>query len=295
VPPLGEWAKQLSVVQRTSRRGPTPAQQAHRSQLGKHAASLLAKLRMVNFESFIAARFRDVDLVGRMERQSGSAGCCPAPGADPGTCPRCPENGLEKMDRRRVSIASIGRTRDRGILDALLLVFAEADPSATISCRAFNRPQVKLIDTHGRVRGGGGGGGGGLGGGGCWNRITGTLSSSMAKSYEVDCIIYPPVSSLSPLAQEVFRDHRSWRDDHRRALVEGPPRGEPARNVQAIPLNSLYLVPTIGTDVELPLRCGRTSTPLPLSSLAMLPDGRSMSGGHPAAEDRVRDQRREIE
>jgi cyclohexanone monooxygenase len=176
VPPLGEWAKQLYVVQRTpavvNARGNRPTDPNWASTL----KSGWQRARMVNFESVIAGTVRDVDLVGDEWTQIWEPPAAPAPGADPGTVAAMVQKmDLEKMDAARARIASI--VKDPATAASLMPYYNRFCRRPTFSDEylpSFNRPNVKLIDTQGR----------GL------ERITENAIVFDGQSYEVDCIIY---------------------------------------------------------------------------------------------------------
>ena len=175
VPPLGEWAKQLYVVQRTpavvNARGnrPTDPDWASSLQPGWQ------KARMVNFEAVIGGFVRDVDLVGDEWTQFWEPPA-PAPGADPGELAAMARRmDIEKMDQARARIDSI--VKDPATAASLKPYYNRFCRRPTFSDEylpTFNRPNVKLIDTEGR----------GL------ERITQNAIVFDGQSYEVDCIIY---------------------------------------------------------------------------------------------------------
>jgi cation diffusion facilitator CzcD-associated flavoprotein CzcO len=176
VPQLGEWAKQLYVVQRTpavvNARGnrPTDPQWARTLQPGWQ------KARVVNFESVIGGLVRDVDLVGDEWTQFWEPPPAPDPGADPGELAAMARRmDLEKMDQARARIDSI--VKDPATAASLRPYYNRFCRRPTFSDEylpTFNRPNVKLIDTEGR----------GL------ERITQNAIVFDGQSYEVDCIIY---------------------------------------------------------------------------------------------------------
>jgi len=176
VPQLGEWAKQLYVVQRTpavvNARGnrPTDPQWARTLQPGWQ------KARVVNFESVIGGLVRDVDLVGDEWTQFWEPPPAPDPGADPGELAAMARRmDLEKMDQARARIDSI--VKDPATAASLKPYYNRFCRRPTFSDEylpTFNRPNVKLIDTEGR----------GL------ERITQNAIVFDGQSYEVDCIIY---------------------------------------------------------------------------------------------------------
>jgi cyclohexanone monooxygenase len=176
VPQLGEWAKQLYVVQRTpavvNARGnrPTDPQWARTLQPGWQ------KARVVNFESVIGGFVRDVDLVGDEWTQFWEPPPAPGPGADPGELAAIARRmDIEKMDQARARIDSI--VKDPATAASLKPYYNRFCRRPTFSDEylpTFNRPNVKLIDTEGR----------GL------ERITENAIVFDGQSYEVDCIIY---------------------------------------------------------------------------------------------------------
>jgi cyclohexanone monooxygenase len=176
VPPLGEWAKQLYVVQRTpavvNARGNRPTDPNWASTL----QSGWQKARMVNFESVVAGTVRDVDLVGDEWTQFWEPPAAPDPGADPGEVAAMVQKmDIVKMEVARARIASI--VKDPATAASLKPYYNRFCRRPTFSDEylpTFNRPNVKLIDTQGR----------GL------DRITENAIVFDGQSYEVDCIIY---------------------------------------------------------------------------------------------------------
>jgi cyclohexanone monooxygenase len=176
VPQLGEWAKQLYVVQRTpavvNARGnrPTDPQWARTLQPGWQ------KARVVNFESVIGGFVRDVDLVGDEWTQFWEPPPAPDPGADPGELAALARRmDIEKMDQARARIDSIVKNpATAASLKPYYNRFCRRPTFSDEYLPTFNRPNVKLIDTEGR----------GL------ERITQNAIVFDGQSYEVDCIIY---------------------------------------------------------------------------------------------------------
>ena len=175
VPPLAEWSKQVYVVQRTPAvvniRGnhPTDPTWARTLKPGwQHA-------RMANFEQVMLGTERESDLVG-----DEWSNFWEVPSIDPDATPETIAKivqrlDLQKMEQARARIDSI--VKDPVTAAALKPYYNRYCRRPTFSDEylpAFNRPNVKLIDTEGR----------GL------DRITENAIVFDGKSYEVDCIIY---------------------------------------------------------------------------------------------------------
>jgi cyclohexanone monooxygenase len=175
VPALGEWAKQLYVVQRTpavvAERGnrPTDSAWASSRQPGWQ------KARMANFEKVLAGQAVE-DLIGDEWTRFWEAPPAPGPDSDPGEFAGMIQKlDIEKMEGMRDRIDSI--VDDPATAESLKPYFNRFCKRPTFSdtyLPTFNRPNVKLIDTQGR----------GL------DRITGNAIVFDGRSYEVDCIIY---------------------------------------------------------------------------------------------------------
>jgi cation diffusion facilitator CzcD-associated flavoprotein CzcO len=176
VPPLGESAKQLYVVQRTPAavavRGnrPTDPNWAHTLARGWQ------KARMANFEAVLNGMEREVDQVGDEWSQFLAPPIPPEPNVDPSTMAAIAQRlDIEKMDRIRARIDSI--VKDPATAAALKPYYGRFCKRPTFSDEylpTFNLPNVKLIDTQGR----------GL------DQIAENAIVFDGQSYEVDCIIY---------------------------------------------------------------------------------------------------------
>jgi len=177
VAPLGEWAKQLYVVQRTPAvvgvRGnePTDPNWVNTLQPGWQRA------RMANFDGILAGVVRSgEDLVDDEWTEHWAPPPLPEPGADPGQVAALYQKiDIEKMERVRARVDSI--VKDPATAESLKPYYNRFCKRPTFNddyLPTFNRPNVKLIDTQGR----------GL------DRITENAIVFGGRSYEVDCIIY---------------------------------------------------------------------------------------------------------
>jgi cyclohexanone monooxygenase len=176
VPPLGESAGQLYVVQRTpavvALRGNRPTEPVW-------ASSLKAgwqKARMANFEGVLSGMVRDVDLVADEWTQLWEVPAIPDSGVTPAEVATLVQKmDLQKMEGIRARIRSI--VKDPTTAASLMPYYNRFCKRPTFNDEylpTFNRPNVKLIDTQGR----------GL------DRITANAIVFNGESYEVDCIIY---------------------------------------------------------------------------------------------------------
>jgi cyclohexanone monooxygenase len=176
VPAVGEWAKELYVVQRT------PAVVAIRGNrpTDPNWASTLkpgwTKARMANFEAVLAGMSRDEDLVADEWTQFWE----PPPPLDPGldrsqASAIVQKMDLKKMEEIRARIDSI--VKDPATAESLKPFYNRFCKRPTFNDEylpTFNRPNVKLVDTQGR----------GL------DRITENSIIFGDEVHEVDCIIY---------------------------------------------------------------------------------------------------------
>jgi cyclohexanone monooxygenase len=176
VPPLGESARQLYVVQRTPAvvgvRGNRPTDPVW-------ASSLKAgwqKTRMANFEGVLSGMVRDVNLVADEWSQLWEVPAIPDSGITPAEAATLVQKmDLQKMEGIRARIRSI--VKDPTTAASLMPYYNRFCKRPTFNDEylpTFNRPNVKLIDTQGR----------GL------ERITANAIVFNGQSYEVDCIIY---------------------------------------------------------------------------------------------------------
>jgi len=177
VAPLGEWAKQLYVVQRTpavvSVRGnePTDPNWANTLQPGWQ------KARMANFDGILAGVVRSgEDLVDDEWTEHWAPPPPPDPGADPSQLAAMFQKiDIEKMERVRARVDAI--VKDPATAESLKPYYNRFCKRPTFNddyLPTFNRPNVTLIDTQGR----------GL------DRITENAIVFDGRSHEVDCIIY---------------------------------------------------------------------------------------------------------
>jgi cyclohexanone monooxygenase len=175
VPPLGEWAKELYVVQRTPA---VVAARDNRPTDPEWASSLPAgwqKARMANFEAVLAGEASE-NLVGDQWTHFWQAPSAPGPDADPAEVAMMVQKlDIEMMREMRARVDSI--VEDPATAESLKPYFNRFCKRPTFSdtyLQTFNRPNVKLIDTQGR----------GL------DRITENAIVFDGQSHEVDCIIY---------------------------------------------------------------------------------------------------------
>jgi cyclohexanone monooxygenase len=175
VPPLGEWAKELYVVQRTPA---VVAARGNRRTDPTWASTLQPgwqKARMANFEKVLAGQAQE-DLVGDEWTRFWEPPAAPDPGADPDEVAAIVQRmDIEKMEEMRARIDSI--VNDPETAESLKPYFNRFCKRPTFSDEylpTFNRPNVTLIDTQGR----------GL------DRITENAIVFDGQSHEVDCIIY---------------------------------------------------------------------------------------------------------
>ncbi|MDB6158927.1 MAG: putative monooxygenase [Gammaproteobacteria bacterium] len=176
VAPLSQWTKQLYVVQRTpavvSIRGNKPTDPSWVSSL----KAGWAKQRMANFDGILAGLVRDEDLVDDEWTDLWGPPPPPPAGADLSELAAFFQKiDIEKMDRVRARVDSI--VKDPATAEALKPWYNRFCKRPTFNddyLPAFNRPNVKLVDTQGR----------GL------DRITENAIVFDGRSYEVDCIIY---------------------------------------------------------------------------------------------------------
>jgi cyclohexanone monooxygenase len=176
VPPLGEWAKELYVVQRTPsvvaerRNGPTDPTWANMLQTGWQ------KERMANFEKVLGGMEREINLVGDEWSNLWTVPPLPEPGGDPQELAAIAlKLDIEKMEEMRARIDAI--VEDPATAAALKPYYNRFCKRPTFSDEylpTFNRANVTLIDTQGR----------GL------DRITENAIVFDGTSHEVDCIIY---------------------------------------------------------------------------------------------------------
>jgi cyclohexanone monooxygenase len=177
VAPLGRWAKQLYVVQRTPAivsirdNKPLDPQWVRKQKPGWQ------RERMANFEGVLAGLFRDVeDMVGDEWTDIWEPPPLPQPGVDRDQFAALVQKiDIEKMERVRARIDSI--VKDPVTAEGLKPYYNRFCKRPTFNDEylpTFNRPNVKLIDTKGR----------GL------DRITENAIVFGDQSYEVDCIIY---------------------------------------------------------------------------------------------------------
>lgn len=176
VAPLAKSAKQLYVVQRTPAivairdNKPTDPDWARTQKPGWQ------KKRMANFDGIIAGLVRDEDLVNDEWTELWGPPPAPEPGFDPRRYAESVQKlDIEKMERVRARVDAI--VHDPATAEALKPYYNRFCKRPTFNddyLPAFNRPNVKLIDTKGR----------GL------ERITADAIVFDARSYEVDCIIY---------------------------------------------------------------------------------------------------------
>jgi cyclohexanone monooxygenase len=175
VPSLGEWAKQLYVVQRTPAivgiRGNRPTDSDWRMTLnpGWH------KERMENFQAVLDGVVRDVDLVNDEWTELWEPPLLPD-GADLlEVAAMVQKMDIEKMDAVRARVDAI--VKDPATAESLKPYYNRFCKRPTFNddyLPTFNRPNVKLVDTQGR----------GL------DRITQSAIVFEDQAHEVDCIIY---------------------------------------------------------------------------------------------------------
>jgi cation diffusion facilitator CzcD-associated flavoprotein CzcO len=177
VAPLGQWAKQLYVVQRT------PATVSIRDNkpldplwVGKQKPGWQWE-RQANFEGVLFGLLRDVeDMVGDEWTDIWGPPPLPEPGVDRDQFAALVQKiDIEKMERVRARIDSI--VKDPVTAQALKPYYNRFCRRPTFNDEylpTFNRSNVKLIDTKGR----------GL------DRITENAIVFGDQSYEVDCIVY---------------------------------------------------------------------------------------------------------
>jgi cyclohexanone monooxygenase len=174
--PLGEWARQLYVVQRTPAvvgiRGNKPTDPNWVSTLKPG----WSRARMANFDGILAGLIRDEDLVGDEWTNLWAPPPPPDPGADPSQLAVMFQKiDIEKMERVRARVDSI--VKDPATAESLKPYYNRFCKRPTFNDEylpTFNRPNVKLVDTQGR----------GL------DRITENAIVFDGQSYEVDCIVY---------------------------------------------------------------------------------------------------------
>jgi cyclohexanone monooxygenase len=176
VAPIGEWAKQLYVVQRTPAvvgiRGNKPLDSDWASRLDTG----WQRRRQKNFDGLLAGLIDGEDLVADEWTDFWAPPKLPQTGASPESVRALAQKlDIEKMDNIRARIESI--VNDPVTANALKPYYNRFCKRPTFNDEylpTFNRLNVKLIDTQGR----------GL------DRITENAIVFDGKSYEVDCIIY---------------------------------------------------------------------------------------------------------
>lgn len=174
--PLGEWAKQLYVVQRT----PAVVAERNNKPLDTDWASRLEpgwqKKRQQSFDGILAGVYDGEDLVGDAWTDFWEPVKLPQDGASPEIVRAMVQKlDIEKMNKVRARVDSI--VKDPATANALKPYYNRYCKRPTFNdeyLQNFNRPNVKLIDTLGR----------GL------DRITANAIVFNGESYEVDCIIY---------------------------------------------------------------------------------------------------------
>jgi cation diffusion facilitator CzcD-associated flavoprotein CzcO len=174
-PPLARSAKQLYVVQRT----PTAIAPRDNQPTSPEWAAKLEpgwqKARMANFEQVLMGLAAE-NQVGDEWARFWEAPSMPAPGADAAMAATAAQKmDIAKMEEMRARIDLI--VDDPETAESLKPYYNRFCKRPTFSdeyLQAFNRPNVKLIDTRGR----------GL------DRITGNAVVFDGQAYEVDCIIY---------------------------------------------------------------------------------------------------------
>jgi cyclohexanone monooxygenase len=175
VPPLGRWAKQLYVVQRTpavvAPRNNRPTDSAWAGSLGPG----WQKARMANFEKVLMGQSAE-DQVGDYWTHLWEVPPAPAPGTDLDEAAVAAQTlDIRKMEEIRARVASI--VRDPQTAESLKPYYNRFCKRPTFSDEylpTFNRPNVALIDTRGQ----------GL------DRITSDSIVFDGNSHQVDCIIY---------------------------------------------------------------------------------------------------------
>jgi cyclohexanone monooxygenase len=176
VAPIGEWAKQLYVVQRTPAvvgiRGNKPLDSDWASRLDTG----WQRRRQKNFDGLLAGLIDGEDLVADEWTDFWAPPKLPQTGTTPESVRALVQKlDIEKMDNIRARIESI--VNDPVTANALKPYYNRFCKRPTFNDEylpTFNRLNVKLIDTQGR----------GL------DRITENAIVFDGKSYEVDCIIY---------------------------------------------------------------------------------------------------------
>jgi cyclohexanone monooxygenase len=178
VPHLGEWAKQLYVFQRTPSSIDVRANRPTDPEWAKTLAPGWQKRRMDNFNILVSGGFQEEDLVAdgwtdiirNLLILAGNGAGSPKEAAE-----LVQLADFKKMEQIRARVDSIIQDKDTAeALKPWYNQFCKRPCFHDEYLAAFNRPNVKLVDTKGK----------GV------DRITEHAVIANGETYEIDCLIY---------------------------------------------------------------------------------------------------------